>query len=132
MTDVVATKLVGDFKRYNIYHFTNESDGTGESGVTKLDISGITDPNGATCTYTAIDRIEFSVWGFNYVVLKWDHSTDDMIAVLFGQGVMDFSDIGGKVDPRSSGGTGDILLTTDGGADGSGYNIVLYVRPKAA
>ena len=69
--------------------------------------------------------------GFNYVTLAWDHTTDDEIAVLSGQSVIDWSSIGGNVDPQSTGGTGDILLTTDGGADGSSYDITLYMRPKA-
>ena len=48
MADTVDVKLVGNFKRYKMYHLTNQSDGTGESGVTKVDISTLTNAVGAT------------------------------------------------------------------------------------
>lgn len=131
MADLVDVKAIFSGKRLKVYHLTNQSDGTGEAGVAKVDISTLTDARGVAATYCAIDRIEYSVWGFNYVALAWDHTADDEIAVLQGQGVMDWSMLGGNVDPRSTGGTGDVLLTTDGGADGSGYDITLYLRPKA-
>lgn len=131
MTDTVDVKTIFGGRRNRIIHLTNQSDSTGESGVVKVDISALTDPNGNVATYSAVDRIEYSVWGMNYVTLAWDHTTDDEIAVLSGQGVMDWSQAGGNVDPRSTGGTGDIILTTDGATDGGGYDITLYVRPKA-
>lgn len=130
MADNVTSTTVND-GRYLVVHLTNESDGTGESAVAKVDISTFTDPHGNTGTYSAIDRIDYSVWGFNYVTLSWDATTDDEIAVLKGNGVIDFTPEGGKVDPKSSGTTGDIKLTTDGGADGSGYDILIRMRVKA-
>jgi hypothetical protein len=134
MADTVDVKAVFSGRRNKVYHLTNISDGTGESDVIKVDISALTAPgsNGpVTATYSAIDRIEYSVWGFNYVALEWDHTTDDEIAILQGQGVMDWSIAGGNVDPRSAGATGDIVLTTNGGAAGSGYDITIYFRLKA-
>lgn len=131
MPDTVDVKALFAGKRLKVYHLTNQSDGTGESAVAKVDISTLTDARGNVCTYTAIDRIEYSVSGFNYVLLAWDHTAADEIAVLAGQGVMDWSMVGGNVDPRSDGETGDIVLTTDGGADGSSYDITIYLRPKA-
>jgi hypothetical protein len=131
MADTVNTNVVHNGKRYYIVRLTNESDGTGESAVTKVDMSTLTDALGATATYSSIDRIEYSVNGFNYVTLYWDATTDDEIAVLKGNGVIDVSLEGGMVDPKSTGATGDIKLTTDGGSDGSSYDITLWVRPKA-
>lgn len=118
--------------RHVARHLTNESDSTGESAVTKIDISTFLDPFGKTCAYANILRIDYSVWGFNYVTLYWDATADDEIAVLRGQGSMDWEAFGGKTDPRSDGSTGDVKLTTDGGADGSGYDITIVFRPKAA
>jgi hypothetical protein len=135
MADTVDVKLLFSGKRYEVFHLTNQSDMTGEGDVTKMDISTFTDPVGNVCTYTAIDRIEYSVWGFPYVTLEWDHTTDDEIAVLAAQGIMDWSKVGGNVDPRSAGGPGDIILTTGlfptAAPAGSGYDITIYVRPKA-
>lgn len=112
-----------------VQRFTNLSDGTGESGVTKVDISTFTTPKGSAATYSVVDRIEYNVNGMT-VALYWDHTTDDEIAVLGGSGVIDASVDGGRVDPRSSGGTGDILLTTTGHTSGDSYDITIYMKLK--
>ena len=135
MGDTVDIKTVHTGHNIIVQHWTNESDGTGESAVVKFNVSDFTNPllgvGTATATYTVIDRIEYSVWGFNYVVLEWDAATNDEIAVLKGQGVIDWAPEGGNVDPQSTTPVGDIVLTTDGGADGSGYDITIWIKPKA-
>jgi hypothetical protein len=133
MASTIEVKQLFTGKRYEVFHLTSYAVAapTAEADAIKMDISTFTDPRENPCTYTAVDRIEYSVWGFNYVTLEWDHTTDDEIAVLSGQGVMDWSQLGGNVDPRTAGATGDIVLTTDGTTDGSGYDITIYVRPKA-
>jgi hypothetical protein len=131
MADTVDVKHLFNGKRWDVFHLTNRSDGTGESGVTKVDISTFTTVDGQVPTYSSVDRIEYNVWGFNYAALLWDHTTDDEIAVCAGQGVMDWTDLGGNVDPRSAGDTGDIKLTTSGTTANSGYDITLYVRMKS-
>ena len=131
MSDNVTSTYIHAANGNHTLHLTNESDSTGEDGSTpKVDISGLVAGNGLAATYTAIQRIEFSVWGFNYVTLYWDADTDDEIAVLKGNGVADWSLEGGKVDPRSTGTTGDVKLVTDGGADGSGYDMTIWFKAK--
>lgn len=131
MADTVNTQVVNNGVRRYVAHFTNESDGTGESAIAKINISALLDANGVTATYSTIDLIEYSVTGFNYVAVEWDHTTNDEIAILRGQGVIDWYAFGGKTDPQSSGATGDIVFTTDGGADGSMYDITIHARLKA-
>lgn len=131
MVDTVNTQAVFDGGYRQAVHITNESDGTGETAVAKVDISTKTNGNGDTASYSTVDFIEYSVNGFNYVALEWDHTTNDEIAVLKGSGIIDFSSIGGATDPQSVGGTGDIVLTTDGGFDGASYDITIHYRPKA-
>lgn len=131
MADTVNTQVVYNGHRRYAVHLTNQSDGTGESGVTKVDISTLTNGDGQTATYTTIDRIVGTTGGFNYVALHWDHTTDDEIAVLSGPFDIDFSVEGGLTDPKSAGGTGDIILTTDGAYDGASYDITIYLRAKA-
>lgn len=130
MADTVTSNVVFSGTRHYTVHLTNESDGTGESGVAKIDISALTGPDGTAPTRTSIMEIDYSVAGFNYITLAWDHTADDVAMVLKGNGYVDFSESGGLVDPASTGGTGDILLTTDGGADGSSYDITLKIRLK--
>lgn len=132
MADTVDTLTIRNANGHLVQRYTNESDGTGESGVTKVDISTFQTASRATPTYSTVRRIEWVVAGMNYVVLRWDHDTDDEIAVLpAGSGVIDFTQEGGGVDPRSTGGTGDIKLTTDGAVDGASYNIVVHYKLKA-
>ncbi len=131
MADRVTTKVVYDGKRRFTTHLTNESDGTGEtSAVIKINVSDYTNADGETATYMTIDVIEYSVSGFNDITLYWDANTDDEIAVLKGQGVMDWTAFGGITDPKSTGTTGDLTLLTDGGINGSSYDITIHARLK--
>ena len=131
MADTVTTEYIWNGRRRKIVHLTGISDGTGESGVAKVDLSAITF-DGVTPTYSVVDMIDFNIQGYTSIRLYWDHTTDDEIAILpAGTGTIDWNALGGKIDPRTSGGTGDILLTTAGHISGATYDITLYVRPKA-
>ncbi len=134
MTDTVNADIVFQGNRRHTLHLTNESDGTGETDITKLDISTLTDGAGNTATKFTVDLIEYSVSGFNYVTLEWERTgggaNNDEIAVLSGQGVIDWYAFGGHTDPATNS-TGDLQLTTDGGADGSMYDITIHLRPKS-
>ena len=133
MADAVDIEVVhwsNPGRRY-VVHLTNKSDGTGETNVTKIDVSTLTNAFGNTATKLTVDRIEYSVWGIDYVELKFDADTDDVLALLKGQGVIDWSLEGGYTDPQSTGATGDLLLTTSGATSGGGYDITLWTRPKA-
>lgn len=107
------------------------TDTTNETNVQLVDISTLTDAEGLPATYSIIDSIQYDVFGMNHVVLEWDHTANDRIAVLFGDDEFDWKDFGGNVDPQSAGGTGDILLSTNGVTVGGGYTITVYMRPKA-
>jgi hypothetical protein len=132
MADAVTTEYVFNGQRRKIVHLTNISDGTGESGVVKVDLSAITFNNGVVPTGSAVDLIDYNIQGFASVRLYWDHTTDDEIAILpAGTGTIDWYAHGGKTDPRTTGGTGDVLLTTNGGASGATYDITIHLRPKA-
>lgn len=133
MADTVSNRLIHDGVRRKINHLVGLSDGTGENLVTKADISTLTfGPfNNKVPDYSIIDRIEYTVQGHKAVALYWDHTTDDVIAYLTpGWGVLSWEEEGGLVDPKSAGGTGDILLSTIGPASNAAYDITLWWRPK--
>ena len=131
MADTVTTEYLFQGQRRHVIHLTGISDGTGESGVTKVDISTLTFNGGQVPTYTAIDQIEYHIQGYTSIRLYWDHTTDDEIAILpAGQGWWDKNAEGGKPDPRSAGGTGDILLTSAGAVSGATYDITIFFRGK--
>jgi hypothetical protein len=131
MADTVDVKVQFPGTRKRVVHLTNISDGTGESAVVKVDVSALTGPDGSAPTYTAVEEIQYAIQGFTSVRLLWDATTDDEIAVLpSGSGYMNFRDAGGLVDPKSTGFTGDILLTTAGAVSGATYDITMVVRLK--
>ncbi|TXH48452.1 MAG: hypothetical protein E6Q97_24730 [Desulfurellales bacterium] len=129
MADTVDNRVIRNGKYYVTRHI-NYSDGTGETGVVKVDLSAITRWDGRTPVYSKIDRIEFNIAGMS-VRLHWDHTTDDEIVVLPpGSGIIDVEADGGLVDPRTTGDTGDILFTTVGAGAGDSYDITLYTKLK--
>ena len=131
MTDTVTTQVVNDGPRNYTVILTNRSDGTGESAVTKVDISALVGPDGKNPPGTfAVKSIEYDVQGFTRVDLLWDATTDQPLALLgTGQGFIDRSNTL-AADPKAAGYTGDILLTTNGGASGSSYDITLSLVKK--
>ena len=130
MADTVDTKVISATGRKYTVRLTNVSDGTGESAVKKVDVSTLTGPTGRAGLYLVLEEIKWDVQGFTSVRLLWDATTDDEIAVLSGRGLVSYRDVGGMVDPKSTGYVGDILLTTAGTTSGNTYDITMVLRVK--
>lgn len=130
MADTVNSDVLHDgLKNYQI-HLQGVSDATGESAVTKIDISTLTGPNaGETPDHFAIKEVEWDIQGFEYVQLLFDADTDDEIVTMSGQGWTNFLGIP-KVDPQSTGYTGDIKLTSSGAIDGASYDIKILAEKR--
>ena len=131
MADTVTTKTLFNSPRKLVVNITNLSDGTGESNVVKVDKSAFTGPNGSEPTKLVIEKIVYDVSSMR-VLLTWDQTSDETIAVLQGDGTIDWyksAKHSGNV-AANTGGTGDILLTTATQSVGDGYNITLYLRKK--
>ncbi len=124
MADSVSSEVVFSGLTKYAVRITCISDGTGENKATKVDISTLV---GAP-TYTAIEEISWDVQGFSSVQLYWDHSTDDIIDIMSGRGARSYKDISYLFDPRSAGGTGDILLSSSDAIAGATYDIVLVIQ----
>lgn len=122
MADTVTSQTLASGSRVVAMSFTNNSDGTGESAVQKVDISGLS----GTPTAVEINRVWYSTSGMS-VLIAFDHTTDDTVLLLSGDGMIDFREYGGLKDPASSGGTGDIVFTTVGHTLGDTYTIVLEI-----
>lgn len=102
-----------------------------ETDTIVIDKSTLTGPDGTEPTSISIEEITWSVGaGFDYVLLEWDHTTDDIVDYFSGQGYMDFRPYGGKNDAESAGATGDLLLSTSGGAAGDAYSFLIAARLK--
>jgi len=128
MADAVATQILVDDTRRAVFKFTNISDGTGETGVVKVDVSALTPYQGKACTGVAIQTIDALTVGMG-VNLLWDATTDVIILTL-GESdffTFDFSRFGGLTNNAGAGKTGDILFTTVGATAGDKYTVVMEV-----
>lgn len=130
-TAITNTTLQNTSRKLVVQSNLNE-DGVGVVDGILVDKSTFVGPDGTEPSKLVIERIEYAVDGFN-LLLEFDHATDDVIANLSGQGVLDFSqdsEFQGFVDPASAGGTGDIVVTTTGHTAGDKATLTLYLRKK--
>lgn len=128
MPDAVATQILVDDARRAILKFTNISDGTGESGVVKVDVSTLSSYQGQACTSVSVNKIDAVTAGMGLNML-WDATTDVLILTL-GEAdfvTFDFSRFSGLTNNSGAGRTGDILFTTVGAAAGDRYTVVMEV-----
>jgi hypothetical protein len=127
MADAVRAQKLIDGPKNVVYVLTNVSDGTGESAVLKVDVSAL---SGAPAGVD-IEKIWFSTSGLS-VLLYWDATTDDLAWTIPANitDTLDFCDMGGLQNPKSTGWTGDIKLTTVEHTSGDTYSIVLYMTKK--
>jgi hypothetical protein len=149
MADAVTVKTLVDNADQIVVHLTCISDASGEAAVQKIDKSAIAAAqqykNPSTGVVTAateaasldLSWIRWNIQGFTSVKLLWDHTTDDVMVVLSGAGYEDFMGPGDArgtatlpclVDPRSAGGTGDVLLTSTGASATATYDITAGFR----
>ena len=129
MADAVTATTVEDGPKKAVFYCTNTSDGTGESAVTKVDVSALSSlQDGTACTGVRIQKIVFTNVGMGVKIL-WNASTNVIAAQLPADysDTLEYSDISGLPNvAASSGKTGDIKFTTVGHSSGDTYSIVLY------
>ena len=129
MADAVTATTVEDGPKKAVIYCTNTSDGTGESAVTKVDVSELSSlQDGTACSKVRIEKIVFTNVGMGVKIL-WDAATDVIAAQLPADysDTLDYSDLSGLPNVAASGGnTGDIQFTTVGHSSGDTYSIVLH------
>lgn len=134
MVDTVTAQVLLKGPRHLVKRFTNVSDGTGESGIKKVDAAG------AECAvvvqgqtihagvHLKVTRVEYDVKGMG-LRIQWDASSPADMLVLGGYDDLDFRDVGGIQNPGTgtlTGSTGSILFTTLGAVANSSYSVVLH------
>ena len=132
MADAVTSQTLIDGGKQVVMKFTNVSDGTGESAVTKVDVSALeSSVDGEACTGVVIERIWWQCIGMKVKIL-WD-ATTDAFCIELGEnqsGSHDYSVFGGLTNNAGSGKNGDLKFTTVGHTSADTYTIVLYMRKK--
>lgn len=129
MADAVATQILFQGDKQVIMKFTNNSDGTGETAVKKVDVTTLTPYQGQSCVAVQIDRIYGLTHGME-VRLLWEASTNVTI-LTYPQNsaqTLDFNDFGGLDNNAGAGKTGNILFTTLDASAGDAYTIILVMR----
>ena len=127
MADAVTSQTLLDGERLAIMKFTNISDGTGESAVTKVNVSALARSNsGLACTGVTINKITSVCHGME-VRMYWDATTDVpfFLATVNTNYENDFSKIGGITNNAGAGKNGNVVFSTSDQTAGDTYTVVL-------
>ena len=129
MADTVTSQTIQDGERKAVLKFTNISDGSGESAVTKIDVSELAKNSaGSSCTEVAISKIWWQCVGMGVELLN-DATTDTLIIALSpdSNGMHDYSSFSGIPNDAGSGKTGDVQFTTIGASNTDTYTVIVEV-----
>lgn len=134
MADAVTSQILENGPSRLVMKFTNLSDGTGETGVVKVDATSTAIGNSvqgnlvAPGTSLKVVDLWYEVQSMG-LRIQWDATADVDMLVLGQFGRWPFRDIGagfqGLVNPKTAGATGSILFTTVGAALNSSYSVIL-------
>jgi len=127
-----ATRFLISGRNKVVINVTGVFSAADETDTILIDKSTLIGPLGVEPGSIRVDEITWAVGaGFDSVLLEWDHTADDIVDYFQGQGYIDYRPYGGKNDPESAGGTGDLILTTSGGAAGDTYSFLIHCTLKA-
>ena len=127
MADAVTSQTLLDGERLAIMKFTNISDGTGESAVTKVTASSLAASNsGKACTGVTVTKITSVCHGME-VRMYWDATTDVpfFLSTINTNYMNDFSEFGGITNNSGTGKNGNIVFSTADASSGDTYTVVL-------
>lgn len=135
MADTVTSQKLKDHATAWAYKFTNESDGTGETNILKVDVSGLTAATNSALTdqRLSINKITWSIAGANSKVkLMWSGDTPNTIVYLSGSGTMDLTtNLTTPITNNIANTNGDLYLSTAGFVAGAGYTVLLEGKKVA-
>ena len=127
MADSVTSQTLLDGERLAIMKFTNISDGTGETAVTKVNVASLTpSASGKACTGVTVNKITSVCHGLE-VRMYWDATTDVpfFLSTINTNYENDFSRIGGITNNSGVGKNGNIVFSTSDASAGDTYTVVL-------
>lgn len=127
MADAVTSQTLLDGERLAIMKFTNISDGTGETAVTKVNVANLAKSNsGQSCTAVTVTKITSVCHGME-VRMYWDATTDVpfFLSTVNTNYENDFSKMGGITNNAGAGKNGNIVFSTADQTAGDTYTVVL-------
>ena len=135
MADVVTSQTIVDTSgTKTVMKFTNISDGSGETLVTKMDASALTFmTEDATKTIAKIWWAINTTNGKSGIELLWAGTTNSTIGFFSGTGHHDYYTAGNAIPNNATltantAPAGDVLISTKGFVAGDNYTIILEVR----
>jgi hypothetical protein len=135
MADAVSTQVILDGERLYIAKFTNVSDGTGESAVTKVDVSTLARNSfNLACDGVKLNKIWAQTDGMGVTIL-WDADTDVVCETVPQNAIYtaSYNDFGGISNNAGTGKTGDVAFTTVGATSGDRYTLILeFIKTYAS
>ena len=135
MADVVTSQTIVDTSgTKTVMKFTNISDGSGETLVTKMDASALT-----FMTEDATKKIAKIWWAINTtngksgIELLWAGTTNSTIGFFSGTGYHDYFTSGNSIPNNATltantSPAGDVLISTKGFVAGDNYTVIIEVR----
>jgi hypothetical protein len=130
VADLVTVTTIEDGPRWLVMRFTNLSDGTGETGVVKVNAASAHGVVIAGQTYfpginLKVREMEWSIAGMT-LELSWAATTNAALAILAGTDHQRYDRFGGiTCPPGLIGATGNILFTTLNQFATSSYTLVM-------
>jgi len=127
MADTVTSQTLLDGERLAIMKFTNISDGTGETAVTKVNVSTLApSDSGRACTGVSVTKITSVCHGLE-VRMYWDANTDVpfFLSTINTNYENNFEKFGGITNNASTGKNGNIVFSTSDSSSGDTYTVVL-------
>lgn len=127
MADAVTSQVILDGERLYIAKFTNISDGSGETGALKIDVSTLArNAFSLACNGVKINKIWAQTYGMAVDIL-WDATTDLICETIPADQMykMCYDEFGGIPNNAGAGKTGDVLFSTVGASNGDRYTIII-------
>ena len=128
MADTVTSQTITDVSgSKTVMKFTNFSDGTVESLVTKVDASALNHASSST----KIARVIYSINTTDpkgSVEILFDGTTNASALFLSGQGTIDLQTPAIQIANNATSPTGDILFSTHNFVANDSYTVILEVR----
>jgi hypothetical protein len=131
MADTVSTITILNGPSKLTMKFLNKSDGTGESGVKKVDLTSYTGPGqpAAAISSVLIEKIVYDIKGMQVQIIA-DGTSPVVLANLSGFGHLDYKRSAGLNSANAGANGGNIKFTTIGAASGNTYDITLFMRKQ--
>tara|TARA_R100000908_G_scaffold53113_1_gene28439 strand:- start:218 stop:637 length:420 start_codon:yes stop_codon:yes gene_type:complete len=122
---VTGPTIQYDYDKKLVVYCSVLSDGSASS-TTLVDVSALTANNGKACAHVALSKIWYTAGGGTDAPasLDWDADTNVTFLTLSYDNMFDFSSIGGLINTKATGYSGDVLFVIPSTSDaGNEYTV---------